>query len=82
MSLVKIKHVVKPNKEQADALFAELMSILAIVYSTVEEQAIAVAPIKQKYDKFLADLARESFMKGKKMFNADYKDNKMYATPS
>lgn len=80
--LVKIKHIIEPNKEASDKLFTEMMSVLTATYSTVEEQAIAVAPIKEKFDKFLCDLAKESYKKGKKMYDADIKDDKMYSISS
>ena len=78
MSLVKIKHTVTPNKESTDALFMELIATLTVVYDSDEEQAVAIAPLKEKYDALFCNLASEAFKKGKKMSNADFKDNEMY----
>jgi hypothetical protein len=65
-----------------DNLFMEILAVVKMVYPDAESEAVAILPIKTKYDTLLCDLALEAFKKGQKMATADSKDDKMYTDMS
>jgi hypothetical protein len=65
--------------EVTDSLFGEILSVVKAVYPDTDSEAAAILPVKEKYDALLGRLATVSFDLGKKMAQADVKDDAMYS---
>lgn len=78
---MKIKHTVEASSEEVDALFDICMKACLTSYSTVEEQATAIAAAKVEFEKLLNDYVCQALKLGKKLgkVKADSKDDAMYA---
>ena len=78
MSLVKVVHVVTPDEEATLSLFMKIVACVKMTYPDVETEAEAILALKNEYSSFLSKLTSIAFILGKKMANADSKDDTMY----
>lgn len=78
---MKIKHTVEATMHEVNDLFDISMKACLASYSSVEEQAIAIAAAKVEFEKLLNDYVCQALKLGKKLgkVKADSKDDEMYA---
>lgn len=78
---MKIKHTVEATMHEVNDLFDISMKACLASYSSVEEQAIAIAAAKVEFEKLLNCYADIALQLGKKLgkVSADSEDDEMYA---
>lgn len=78
---MKIKHTVEATMHEVNGLFDISMKACLASYSSVEEQAIAIAAAKVEFEKLLNCYADIALQLGKKLgkVSADSEDDEMYA---
>ena len=77
---MKIKHTVEATMHEVNDLFDISMKACLASYSSVEEQAIAIAAAKVEFEKLLNCYADIALQLGKKLgkVSADSEDDEMY----
>ena len=77
---MKIKHAVILSDDEIDHLWQIYPETVNKVYSTAEEQILALSEAKIKFETYLNRLIQQSFKYGKKIgkAKADEKDTTMY----
>lgn len=78
---MKIKHIISVEQTELDDLFDVVMKACLASYSTVDEQATAIAQSKEVFKVKLDMLVCQAFKLGKKVSKAkaDTKDTEMYS---
>ena len=80
---VKVVHSVIVDPIVAENIFNSIVTCVKTVYTTVEEEAAAIAVVRAAYDAELACIAKDAFKAGKRICSskADVKDTGMYVDP-